>query len=213
MHYHLEIIMPPTTDIEGAINAILLPFSEHDEDNRHAFYDWYQIGGRYSGDKRLVLIPQETRQAFFDRLTELGVTVSGIQWGKQELSPSNQIPLVDQTWKEFTGRDESCPLFKHANAKTPILAGDICPLSEALHASAFRVIIAGPSYDGKSLQAEYMVEQEVWNGVSHVQTVWDGKISSAIAEYNARLSHSRDEWRESRTPTDDWLTVTVDYHS
>lgn len=213
MHYHLEIIMPPTDDIDGAVNAILLPFSEQDDENRHAFYDWYQIGGRYSGDKQIALIPQESQESFFSRLTELGVTVSGIQFGKQELSPASQIPLVDQLWKECTGRDESCPLFKHANANTPILAGDICPLSEALHASAFRVIIAGPSYDGKSLQAEYMVEQEIWNGVSRVQTIWDGKIASAIDEYKKRLSHSSADWKKTHTPTDAWVTVTVDYHS
>ncbi len=49
MHYHLEIILPPTEDIEKAIAEILQQFDENEEENTNSFWDWYQIGGRYTG--------------------------------------------------------------------------------------------------------------------------------------------------------------------
>ena len=56
MHYHLEIIMPPTKDVEEAVRQVLEEYSESwtDEDGNpssRAFYDYYVIGGRYSGEK------------------------------------------------------------------------------------------------------------------------------------------------------------------
>jgi len=56
MHSLLEIIMPPTDDVEGAIATIMAPFNEQpDEDQEdvssYTFWDWYVIGGRFSGSK------------------------------------------------------------------------------------------------------------------------------------------------------------------
>ena len=50
MHSHLELIIPSTTDIKGSVETVLAPFSE-DTNNSHAFWDWYEIGGRWSGLK------------------------------------------------------------------------------------------------------------------------------------------------------------------
>lgn len=50
-HFHLELIMPPTKDVEEAVETVLAPFSEHleAEDRRPKFFDWYIIGGRWDG--------------------------------------------------------------------------------------------------------------------------------------------------------------------
>lgn len=51
MHYHMEIIMPPmeADQIEKSVADLMAPFDENNEEiaNRH-FWDWYQIGGRFS---------------------------------------------------------------------------------------------------------------------------------------------------------------------
>lgn len=47
MHFHLEVIMPPTTNVEGALEKIMAQFDENNEDASHAFWDWYVIGGRF----------------------------------------------------------------------------------------------------------------------------------------------------------------------
>lgn len=53
MHYHCEVWLPKLPDpnvetIENVIDRIFAPY--HEEGNsKYAFYDWYQIGGRYCG--------------------------------------------------------------------------------------------------------------------------------------------------------------------
>jgi hypothetical protein len=33
MHYHLEIVMPPTADVDAAVTQILAPFNENLEES------------------------------------------------------------------------------------------------------------------------------------------------------------------------------------
>ena len=212
MHYHLEVIMPPTDDVEGAIKKILAPFDEDAEDARHALWDWYQIGGRFAGSKAEARFPKEKMDAFHAWMKQEKITVSGLQWGKQELSPASQIEKVDAKWREMFGVTGPCSLFLHSNKNHGALPGDICELKYAMYCSAHRVIIAGPSYDG-SIEATYMVAQSEWNGVSHIETKWDGTIRSALEAFTERAKSYKDEWREKIMPHDDWISVTVDYHN
>jgi hypothetical protein len=47
MHYSAIVIVPgETTDIDHAVAAVMQPYRE---DDRHGFWDWYQIGGRWTG--------------------------------------------------------------------------------------------------------------------------------------------------------------------
>jgi hypothetical protein len=212
MHYHLEIVMPPTDDVNKAIETILAPFDENGEDSRHAFWDWYEIGGRWSGAKQEARLPKDAVEKFKAWLTESSITVSGLQFGKQELSPVSQIALVDMMWTEMTGAAGPCPLFSHSNTDDRVLPGDVCLLHEAPNITASHVIIAGPYYDGR-IEAEYMIQQQIWNGVNHVDTTWNGTLSAALAMFKERCSSCRDEWVQTHTPQDNWLVVTVDYHS
>lgn len=51
MHYHLEIVMPPTEDVQTAVSQILEPFSRHRQDSSSPFWDWWEIGGRFADAK------------------------------------------------------------------------------------------------------------------------------------------------------------------
>ena len=118
MHYHCEIIMPPTDDIESAVKTALDPFSTHLEgDERHeaAFIDWYVIGGRWHGQKIINRLSKETIDAFYDELDASGITVSGFRIGREEINPPDQIPAVDEIWKRHFNDTpfEKCPFFKH----------------------------------------------------------------------------------------------------
>lgn len=229
MHYHLEIIIPPTTDIEAAVDSILNPYNENNSDDeegcsRHAFYDWYEIGGRYSGDKFIQSLSAAKLEQFYQWAKDEKITVSGVRAGKQEISPASQIAKVDLKWCELfpseNGDLYSCPLFKHAGRK---LESDILPLSKSRHVEAFRVIIAAPGFnynpttksgtrDGP-LKATLMLAKEIWNGTTHQETAWDGKISTALELHAKQTSGGKEEYLKAVTPTDDWLCVTVDYHS
>jgi hypothetical protein len=50
MHNHAEIYLKVVPiNLEEAIDKIMAPFNEEDGDNEQGFWDWYQIGGRYTG--------------------------------------------------------------------------------------------------------------------------------------------------------------------
>lgn len=217
MHYHTEIIMPPTSDVEAAVASIMAPFDENSSDEEsasaHRFWDWYVIGGRWSGAKVQAKLGGERLSAFMDKLQAMKVTVSGLQCGKQELQPASQIDVVDALWRaDFpeSGLDK-CPLFKHSGDTLP---GDVCKLSELpADLSAVRVIIARPADDFGPMRAEYMAQEDFWNGCNHVRSTWDMKVASAVADHTKRLQNYTEEARAKLTPREDWLVVTVDYHS
>lgn len=219
MHMHLEVLMPPTDNVEEALAKIMAPFDEGGSDeegnpNTHGFWDWYQIGGRWGGAKIEARLGRDRLDAFHKALTERNVTVSGLQWGKQTLQPASQIEMVDALWSDmFPDSGLSvCPMFDHA---PKVIDGDICRLSDVPEGlTAERVIIAGPSWnDDGSFSAYYMISDDIWNGVMHVKTQWDGKLRTALEAHSEKIKGYQDEYREKRTPKDDWLVVTVDYHS
>lgn len=219
MHMHLEVLMPPTDNIEEALEKIMQPFDESgsDEDgnqNQHTFWDWYQVGGRWAGAKMEAKLGKDRLASFNKALTEREVTVSGIQFGKQTLQPASQIEMVDALWREMFPDSNLtvCPLFDHA---PKVIEGDVCQLSEVPDGlTAERIIIAGPEFnDGTKFRAEYMISDEIWNGVMHVKTQWDGQFKTAINAFKEKIKGYRDDYREKRIPKDDWIVVTVDYHS
>jgi hypothetical protein len=210
VHFHCEVIMPPTDNPESAVGEIMKPFYEGDEENSGAFWDWWVIGGRYSGRKEQAKLDRERVQAFMAELARRKVTVSGVTAGKQSLQPASQIPAVDSLWREWFPEStlETCPLFEHSGDR---MVGDISPLVEVPRdMECVRVIIAGPHWrDPERLEAKWMACEDFWNGVNHLRTTWDRTIRHALAMY--------DDYRQGRAQlpaTDDrWLAVTVDYHT
>lgn len=208
----MEVVMPPCDDVNAALEKILAPFDENGEENRHVFWDWWVIGGRWSGTKAKAKLDPAKIEAFYAELNERKVTVSGVQMGKQELSPASQIQEVDALWREMFPESglQSCPLFGHSGDKLP---GDICTLDECPKAlKASRVIVAGNSHRD-DLDAVYMISESEWNGVNHIDTGFSGLVSDAISAHIKRLKNYGAEYAERITPRPDWLVVTVDYHS
>lgn len=220
-HYHAEILLPPTvTDTQNAIAEIMQPFDEDvEERGGDEFWDFWVIGGRFSGEKNLAKYDQAALKAFYDVLTERKVTVSSVRGGKQELKPADQIPMVDELWSrhfpEYIGK--SCPLFKHSNDQydsESLLDGDIMDFADVpptLEMS--RVIIGGLSHDKTRFEAKQMLISEFWNGCSHQKAEWDGKFGSAMSILAKDREIYGEEFRDAITPVKGWKVVTVDYHS
>ncbi len=195
-------------DVKAALEQILEPFDENARDARHAFWDWYQIGGRWAGSKLLHGLDIDK---FIEELSARKVTVSAFQAGKQTLQPASQIEMVDALWRDFFPNSEIkvCPLFDNFKGGDR----DVTTLAETPKGlTASRVIIAGPHWDTErgGLEAHYMTLDDMWNGVMHVKSAWDGTLGAALAEHASRNTGKN---AEKRTPRDDWLVVTVDYHS
>jgi hypothetical protein len=222
MHFHCEIVIPPTTDIEAAVTQVLKPFDENlssDDVDRSsgAFWDWYQIGGRWAGHKRMAKYDPAKVEQFHRWMQEEKLTVSGLVWGKQELSPADQIPKVDQMWAEFfpDERGKPCPIFQHSNPRNHgALDGDVMRFDEIPNdLTCSRIIFAGPHWDKEDhpedLEAKFMLTEDLWNGVNYMKSNWDCTLKSAVEQYGNNYKSKNGELM----PKHDWLVVTVDYHS
>lgn len=235
MHYQCEIVLPPSTeDIKAAVESVMRQFDENmDEDSdefssKHAFWDWYVIGGRFAGEKQMAQYDAAKVQEFNDWCTAEKITVSGFVAEKQELSPANQIAKVDAKWNEMFphsgGVMVACPIFKHSNDQygtsgESTISGDIGKLSDSKGVKCSRVIFSGPSWSSESnertgpLEAVFMLTDSEWNGVNHMDVKWDGTVADALAQWSDKLTRMADGYREQMQPQDDWIVVTVDYHS
>ena len=215
MHYHMELVLPDGGDLQERVSQVMARFRESDgeeEDNGYpSFHDYYLIGGRWSGDKLEDRAPEGAVDAFYERLKSEGVTVSGLRFGKQTIMPESQIHIVDRLWREMVpGCGDVCPIFDHY--KGDLL--DVCKvsdISETLKCATFGVAqaIYTEGYEMVTLQ-----HSSIWNGVDHQDTAFDGFVKKAIEDHNSRLiDRASKERAECLTVTDDWLCVTIDYHT
>lgn len=49
MHFCALVVIPPEGDVEQAVTEAMAPYDEADESASIAFWDWWQIGGRWTG--------------------------------------------------------------------------------------------------------------------------------------------------------------------
>ena len=217
MHFHAEIILPYTDNWKQAIADLLNPYCEHNEDSpkhQHAFWDWYEIGGRFSGSKLQRSLDQDQLKKFGDALDALAIKVSAVQAGKPSIPSAETRDQVDALWRQYFPNSplKQCPWFSHSGARLPF---DVCRLEHTpLDTPAYRVLIAGPHWTQPDvLVIHAMYCEESCNGVNFQPTTFQGTIHHALALYNGLIQHYQEDARKQFTPAPDWLTVTVDYHS
>jgi hypothetical protein len=215
--------MPKSRNIEEDVEQIMGDFYEgKDDEEIHGgeFHDFYVIGGRFAGAKELCRYSEDKLSEFYKFLREKKVTVSGLQFGKQEIYPSSQIPMVDEAWNRFfpteNGETTPCPLFAHSNDQREnldIISCDICNVDEIpTNLECERVIIAGPSIREDKLEAKYMICKDVWNGVNHMPIAWDLRVLSAIEMFEEKGERYRNIYWEKIRPRPDHICITIDYH-
>jgi len=226
MHHHCEIVIPPTTDIEAAVAQIMAPFDENKRDGEDqrspAFWDWYVIGGRWAGRKLLASYDEAKIDEFYAWCTTEKITVSSFQAGKQKLQPESQETKVDAKWNEMFPSEHliKCPVFAHSNDQygkgfASALPDDVMLLMDVpARLKCTRVIFAEPSYkDDGTIEPEFMLVDSQWNGCNYMDVDWDGTFAQAHAKFLEKCKHYTEEAREKKLPKDNWLVVTVDYHS
>ena len=211
--------MPPTKDIESAVREILEPFDENNEEGYNQFWDFWVIGGRWAGAKFKDTLNSEKLAEFHGELTQRKVTISGLQFGKQELSPASQISMVDKLWNEYfpEANGNACPLFRHSNDQhnsKDLLLGDVMEFSKIpMTVKPERVVFAAHKNDENKFEAVEMFTNSIWNGCNFEKTTWRGTISDALKKFKSNTTHYANEYKKKIKPKDDWLVVTVDYHN
>ncbi len=218
MHFHIEMIIPPVDEtlIEETIDQIMHPFDENNPDSYHAFWDWYVIGGRWAGEHIRASVDPEKLLKFHEDLQDRKITVSGVVCGKQTLQPESQIPIVDGLWKQYfpeSGLD-TCPLFSHFKSQYDHSLSDVQRVKD-IHPnlSTSRVIIGSLTYDDTGYEAKEMFCTEIWNGCTHQNTTFDGNVRGAIELYHSKNDQWTDKYKAKHSVKDDWLCITLDYHS
>jgi len=202
--------MPPTDDIEKAVEQILHKFDQNlsgEEDGGYPkFWDYWLIGGRWGGNKLLASLDDEKIKEFMELLTKEGITVSSV-------SPASQADRVNELWNQAFPNSpvKECPLFDNYAGDF----GDVMKWADLpVDFKCGTVIIAEHHWDDETrLDAGYMLMDQIWNGVTHQKTAWDGSVHTAMKQYLERLDHMSEEHKAKNKPTPDWVCVTVDYHS
>lgn len=224
MHHNLTLILPPMEldRVEAAVAAILKPFDENHSDpeyyggdgrNKHAFWDWYVIGGRYS--TRLIqskLDPQKLEE-FSKQVEAMKVRVSPVVVGNEKLVEQADADAIDNLWNTMFPESglTKCPFFEHGLSQYHnTIDRDTMPLGEVpVSYKSYGVMIANRA----GTEAEFLVQHSQYNGVCYIDTAWDQTLGDALRLYADKIQHYKDEWRAANTPTNDWLVVTVDYHN
>jgi len=231
MHYHCEIVIPPTANIEESLKSVMAKFDENleeseDYSSKYAFWDFWVIGGRWAGHKLLAQYDPKQIDEFYAWIDSEKITVSGWQAGKHELSPATQIPKVDAMWNQMfpSAIPIKCPLFRHSNDQygkglAGSLPQDVMRLGDVPERlGCSRVIFAGPSYESRTkantgpLEAKFMLAEDAWNGCI-MKVDWDGKLKTAVEKCRDHFKNYNPDYIEQVLPKDEWLAVTMDYHS
>jgi len=211
MHSHIEIIIPPCSNVAEAVDKVMK--GTCDDEDECGWWDWYVIGGRWSGEKEQCSYDKKAIKAFNEEMNENKITISALICGKEEISPASQIPIVDAIWrKHFPGRGDVCPFFAHGRNqyKRDGYPSDVCCVKD-IHPdlTSSRVVIAIQRPEG--LKAVYMLVQEIWNSISWQETLWKGNVLDALKMYaEFRKERNHEYYQEVRQ---DWLAVTVDIHN
>lgn len=233
MHYTCEVVVPPFDDkdeLNKFISEILKKYEEGYKDEygysyNHSFYDYFVIGGRFSGRKQKTMLDDEKLDKFYEELKNRGVTQSSVVFGKPTISPSSQIPMVDALWHEYfpEWQGKHCPVFQHSGDEDNLdimTLGEFKKHTELREMESSTVAIGflgyGEDADDDSVGTPNLytlLHTSIWNGTNIQDTTFSGKVLEAIDLHNTNLSRAYSWYREQATPTDDWLVVTLDYHS
>ena len=218
MHYHLEVVVPFTetfkNNIRESLEKALAPFGP---DGDICLWDYFKIGGRYSGSKLIASIPDHESRLndFYEELKKRKITVSFIRAGKDSLEPKFQEKEVDALWQEmFPGFGDVCPIFEHAGQILPM---DVCSFSKVPPClKSNSVLILTPSLEENQerfYKPSFLIQDQVWNGVNFIKTQWNTTFSHALKLYKEKNKSFPKEIQKWMTPDETWYCITVDYHS
>lgn len=188
MHYHAEVWVPSLNGLDQQLQFIMEPYREGDTDG--GFWDWYQIGGRYTGTHDSNYDPAKDPANI-----ETCRQCEGTGFRSDSLGIQQRADTPSYTCNgcgEFKdGKWQHGPYGPGKSLKWPTewrrVKSDVIPVSAVSEAlTAFTLIVAGE-----------VLTQEKWDGHEWAKTDFPGLVKPQL---------------EKRGVKDGYL-VTVDYHS
>jgi hypothetical protein len=202
VHYHAEIYLENLEDVESQVAEIMEPYDEnlaveeYEEDgevfsrNPNSFWDWYQIGGRWTGshddydptnDQKNLEICSLCEGTGF-RNDELGIETR-LNDPTYTCNGCGSYDYENKQWKD-SGYGKGVRLKWATQWKR--YDGDVCSIKNVKDDLGCATLIVN----------NQIYTEEEWNGTDWVKTDFDGKVKSKL---------------NSLGITDGYL-VTVDYH-
>lgn len=192
MHYHAQVWIPDLTDIEQHVEKAMESHRENWDVEPHAgFWDWYQIGGRYTGRHSIGYDPNAD-----PRNHETCKMCGGTGFRRDAVGVAARIKTPSYTCNGCGEWDDATKTWKHGKqgagkaVKWPTdwaQHGNIAPVGEASpELKAYTLLVNGT-----------VLHKEQWNGKDWVDTGWDGMVKPKLNELGVK----------------DGYLVTVDYHS
>lgn len=190
MHYHAEVWIPEMADAEKLIAEAMAPYKEEcSGEEVRGFWDWYQIGGRWTGEKAGYEPEKDPKNVERCYLCEgTGFRRDSVGNEARLSTPSYTCngcgEYKDGTWTHGPhgpGRRVKWP------TNWGVHLGDIAPVSAIKDTlKCYTLVVRGEAYS-----------QERWTGDEWEKTDFDGHVAKKLSELGV---------------TDGFL-VTVDYHS
>lgn len=195
MHYHAEVWLPSNdVDIDEALTTALAPHEEkynEDADTTLGFWDWYQIGGRWTGQHVPNYSPERDGRNIeqCEQCLGTGFRNDGIGHAARTKDPS----YTCNTCGEY---DEETKTWRHGpngpgkRMKWPTswarFDGDVISLMNAPADLTCATLIVG----------DQVFHQEEWTGAEWRKTDFDGSVIKRLKKLGVT----------------DGVLVTVDYH-
>ena len=205
MHYHVELIMPPSplVQIQERVGELLSPLSQsvaHRAGTLEYLYDWYQIGGRFAGAKMSLRLDPERLHKFRQELYGEAFTndTRDLLIGQKQFWGARDLPKVDALWRKWFPEEEvdACPLFDHYPAGDQ----DICRVDRIPdNLTAHAVVV------GNEDKVVFQLKTENWDSTrcEFQDTGFDGSVLNALRQCRAC----------GVEPSKNWLAVTLDCHT
>lgn len=185
MHYHAEIVIAPGQELAD----IMAPYEEeYTEDDVKGFWDWWQIGGRYTGRKTGYKPKDNDANWETCRLCNgTGYRLDDVGRRMRTGAPSYTCNgcgrIVDNKWTH--GERGPGMALKWPTQWEPY-AGDICAVSDTPEdLTCYTLIVNGSAY-----------HMEEWTGKEWVETDFDGNVAKKLKALGVTKG----------------ILVTVDYH-
>lgn len=213
MHYHAEVWVPKVEWAVDLVGRLMELYSENNEDSRHSFWDWYVIGGRWSGEHTQWVLKKRYPEQY-EKF-----------WKEFE---KNELGWVSKTKSEASQKARAVELFKKTfpKWKGPLIVGrdiyhkegmsdDIMEATK-IEWDLFSCATMILPIDSSDCQEDFKKEAETDPyhlgrriGPRHnlyLSEIWNGSVFQKTAEDFKKIIVDRgfDKWGY-------W--VTVDYHS
>ena len=218
MHSHTELITPlPNQEYSEILHIaeICLGAYSYENNSIHAFYDWYQVGGRFKYRKLVQNQSEEEIKEFTSAAKDIDNNFSDITNIINERD-KKQINKLKQIWKKtFPDKDENCPFInklsrKHDETECYV---DHFPYLTALGETPKNLDLGTILFTTPDRCISFIFPDQL-------KLIFDKPIDSvphtikhALLYYEKVIDRLWPGQKERLTPNDEWIALTIDYHN